>query len=65
MKFTDGFPKTEEPMCKFVETVTLSIVEFILQEGIDEMLVQCTGITKEQCLIFPNVAKAMKGKGLL
>lgn len=65
MKFTENFPKTDEPMRKFVENVTLSIVEYILQEGIDSMLEQCVGITKEQCRIFPNLAKAMKEKGLL
>ena len=65
MKLTESFPKTEKPMCQFVEKVALAIVEYILQEGMDEMLEQCAGITKEQCLIFPNVAKAMKEKGVL
>ena len=65
MKFTESFPKTDKPMRKFVESVTLSVIEYILEEGMDEMLEQCAGITQEQCLIFPNVAKAMKGKGLL
>lgn len=49
----------------FMENVFLAVLEFILEEGVDNALRHLSDITEEDVRAFPNVKNALKERGML
>lgn len=57
-----GVGKAEQ---KFMENMLLAILEFILEEGIDNALLHLFDVTDEDVRVFPHVRDALKERGIL
>ena len=54
-----------KPAQTFMENVCLALLEFILEEGIDEALTHFSDLTEEDVRVFPHVRSALKERGML
>lgn len=49
----------------FMENVCLAMLEFILEEGMDNALRHLSDVTEEDVRVFPHVRVALKERGIL
>ena len=50
---------------KFMENVFLAILEFILEEGVDNALQYLSDVTEDDVRVFPHVRNALMERGML
>lgn len=55
----------DKPIETCAKNTFLAIMEYILEVGVEEALLQLKGASLEEVEIFPHVAKALKDRGLL
>lgn len=55
----------DKPVQKFMENTFLAILEYILEEGIDNALSNLSDVTEEEVRVFPHVRDALKERGML
>ena len=49
----------------FMENMLMAILEFILEEGVDNALLHLSDVTDEDVRVFPHVRDALKERGIL
>lgn len=54
-----------KPVQTFMENTTLSILNYILEDGIDGVLSHFSDLSEDDVKPFPYVAKALRERGLL
>lgn len=55
----------DKPVQTFMENTTLSILNYILEEGVEGALNHFSGMLEDEVKHFPYVAKALRDRGLL
>lgn len=55
----------KKPEQEFMENVFLAVLEFILEEGVDNALYHMSDVTEEDVRAFPHVKNALKERGML
>lgn len=50
---------------RFAENMFLAILEYILEEGVDNALYHLSDASEEDVRVFPHVRDALKDKGIL
>lgn len=55
----------DKPIQTFMENATLSILNYILEEGIDTTLSHFSNLSEDDVKPFPYVANALRERGLL
>ena len=55
----------DKPVQKFMENTFLAILEFILEEGVDNALCHLSDVTEEDVRVFPHVKNALMERGIL
>ena len=55
----------DKPIQTFLENATLSILNYILEDGIDGTLSHFSNLSYDDLKPFPHVAKALSERGLL
>ena len=48
-----------------MENTFLAILEYILEEGVDNALAHLSDVTEEDVKVFPHVRNALKERGIL
>ena len=64
MKFFDN-KGTSGAVQTFMENTFLAILEYILEEGVDNALAHLSDVTEEDVKVFPHVRNALKERGIL
>ena len=54
-----------KPVQTFMENTFLAILEYVLEEGVDNALCHLSDVTEEDVRAFPHVRNALKERGLL
>ena len=49
----------------FMENMFLAVLEFILEEGVDNALHHLSDVREDDVRVFPNVMNALKERGML
>ena len=49
----------------YMENMLMAILEFILEEGVDNALLHLSDVTDEDVRVFPHVRDALKERGIL
>lgn len=62
---SDQFPIMKNSSANLLDNVTLAILEYILEEGIDGALAKYKGVTEEEIRVFPHVVQALRERGYL
>ena len=55
----------DKPVQTFMENTTLSILNYILEDGIDGVLSRFSDLSEDDVKPFPYVEKALSERGLL
>ena len=63
--WSNQYPLMPKSLATFLDNSTLSILEYILVEGIDGALAHFKGISEEDVRVFPNVMRALRERGYL
>ena len=54
-----------KPEQKFMENMFMAVLEYILEEGVDNALRHLSDVTAEDVRVFPHVRDALKERGML